>query len=85
MTRFTVKDPLDAEQYDGAGSVKAVAALVRKYRPGVSYTTAHGPLHFHSSGPDLIVELSDWVVAFGDDVIVVKPDVLDRWARITSA
>lgn len=85
MTRFTVNDPLDAEQYDGPGTVTAVTALVKKYRPGVSYTNAHGPLHFYNSGPDLTVELSDWVVAVGDDVIVMKPDVLNRWASITPA
>jgi len=71
--------PIEAEQFTGPSSIGAVADLVRRYRPQVSYESAPalGTLRFYNSGPELLLKLQDWVAVIGGDVVVVPPSMFE--------
>ena len=79
MPHFPVR-PVEAEQFTGRESVAAVAELVRRYRPQISYESAAalGTLRFYNSGPELRLKLQDWVVVIGSDVVVRPPSIFEE-------
>ena len=72
--------PVEAEQFTGRESVAAVAELVRRYRPQISYESAAalGTLRFYNSGPELRLKLQDWVAVIGSDVVVMPPSMFEE-------
>ena len=71
--------PAEAERFTGPDSVAAVADLVVKYRPRVSwdYSPALETLRFYNSGTELNLKLRDWVAVVHGDVAVIPPALFE--------
>lgn len=64
----------EAQQFTGRESPDTVTELVKRYRPEASTfgDPKAGTLRFINSGPEILVEMGSWVVAFGGDVVVLS-------------
>ncbi|PPF20868.1 hypothetical protein C5B95_07350 [Rathayibacter sp. AY1A7] len=73
-------ESVEAEQYAEPTSARSVAALVKRHRPGVSFDNMNGSLRFYNSGTDMHLQLSDWAVSVGGQVVVMRNSEFVRWA-----
>jgi hypothetical protein len=79
MPIFKVR-PVEAVQFTGRESNDAVAELVGRYRPQVSWESNPqlGTLRFHGTGSELTIEMNSWVVVFGGNLVVMSPSVFEE-------
>ena len=84
--RFAVR-PRESAQFTGPESIEAVAELVRKYRPRVSYTfnPVMSTLTFSGVDRDIKLELNQWAAVLKDGDISVIPAALFEGSPLEGA